>query len=170
MADNGYFSAIRDRETISKDGFLCYACLVGKPASEQSTDHRYCQSCHDFLTKDAELMDSHERGKWKPKRGNDSPHNATESVSQNVIEACQGVQKLNKVSPHGEGVLARTKTKTTKTVTFKKAVGRPVLILPVAEIKTMADEGAGVTDILRYLTAQGVQVSRRTVYNVLVEQ
>ena len=46
---NRYFDIKRDRAIIKASGFFCQTCLVGKPASEQSPDKRYCQGCYDFL-------------------------------------------------------------------------------------------------------------------------
>ena len=47
--------------------FYCHACLMDKPANEQSPDPRYCQGCFDFLTKEAELLPGGKRPSWKPK-------------------------------------------------------------------------------------------------------
>jgi len=46
------FSCERDREIIAAGGFFCIGCLIGKPASEQSSNPRYCQSCREFLLKE----------------------------------------------------------------------------------------------------------------------
>lgn len=59
-----YFSSDRDRTIIEARGFFCKACLVGKLASEQSPDPRYCQGCYEFLSAEVKLLG---RGK-KPSR------------------------------------------------------------------------------------------------------
>lgn len=47
-----YFDIQRDHEIIAAGGFLCGACLVGKPANAQSSDPQYCQDCYDVLHND----------------------------------------------------------------------------------------------------------------------
>ena len=46
---NRYFDIKRDMAIAKAGGFFCQACLVGKPAGEQSPDGRYCQGCYAFL-------------------------------------------------------------------------------------------------------------------------
>jgi len=65
--EEGYFSIKRDLEIVRDGGFMCFACSVGKEASEQSPDKRYCQGCYAFLLAEAALL-SPNRGKpsWVP--------------------------------------------------------------------------------------------------------
>ena len=51
------FDIKHDIEIENAGGFFCEACLVGKPADEQSPDPCYCQGCYDLLNaeKKAEL-------------------------------------------------------------------------------------------------------------------
>jgi len=63
----GYFSARRDREIVANGGFFCQACLVGKPAGEQSPDPRYCQGCCKFLFEEAEFLPDGKRPRWIPR-------------------------------------------------------------------------------------------------------
>ena len=68
MANKGFFSAQKDNERIAAGGsFFCNACLVGKPAVEQSLDKRYCQGCYDILLNEASLLPvgSKKQG-WQP--------------------------------------------------------------------------------------------------------
>jgi len=67
VSNKGYFSTERDREIEKAGGFWCHACLVSHSATEQSPDPRYCQSCYDFLLKEAELLAGTKRPKWIPK-------------------------------------------------------------------------------------------------------
>jgi hypothetical protein len=59
----GYFSIKMDMTFPC----FCSACLVGKTANEQSPDPRYCQSCYEFLLKEASLLDGSRRPAWIPK-------------------------------------------------------------------------------------------------------
>ena len=64
----GYFDSKRDRAIIEAGGFFCLGCLMGKPASEQSPDPRYCPGCFKFLSKEAEMLTStgQRTASWKP--------------------------------------------------------------------------------------------------------
>jgi len=65
--NRNYFDIKGDLEIINAAGFFCHACVVGKPASEQSPDPRYCQNCYEFLLKEVELLPASKRPKWIPK-------------------------------------------------------------------------------------------------------
>ena len=54
MSEN-YFDIKGDLEVINASGFFCHACVVGKPAEEQSPDPRYCFGCYELLLKEAGL-------------------------------------------------------------------------------------------------------------------
>lgn len=60
-----YFDIKRDRAVIETNGFFCQACLVGKPAGEQSPDKQYCQGCYDFL-QDGEKAVEPSKDYWTP--------------------------------------------------------------------------------------------------------
>jgi len=51
-----YFDSSRDRQIIADGGFLCASCLIGKPASDQSDNPRYCHGCFKYLLCEAELL------------------------------------------------------------------------------------------------------------------
>ena len=72
--NSNYFSAARDRAIIEAGGFWCHACLVGKLASEQSPDPRYCQGCYEFLLKEAELLGRVKKPSWAPVAGYTGRH------------------------------------------------------------------------------------------------
>lgn len=61
-------------------GFFCEACLGVKTVDERSQDPRYCQSCYDFLTKEAELLLGSKHPAWLPKP--EKPSVEPEPVSQ----------------------------------------------------------------------------------------
>lgn len=91
------FSAVRDREIIEAGGFLCKACLVGKPISEQSPNTKYCVSCYEFI-KEAEQVDN-----WKLKTTLDTSPNTdkTSPVRKNkAIRASSKESHPRKVKPH----------------------------------------------------------------------
>jgi len=62
-----YFDIKRDIEIEKAGGFFCHACVVGKTASEQSSDPRYCQSCYEVLKVEAEMQPTNRRAAWMPK-------------------------------------------------------------------------------------------------------
>jgi len=77
-----YFDIKRDNEIEKNGGFFCHACVVGKPASEQSPDQRYCQGCYEFLLHEASLLNPRNRPRWVPRAAE---------------QAREGAQKVNKV-------------------------------------------------------------------------
>lgn len=64
ITEEGFFDNEYDKTIIEAGSFFCSACLVGKPAVEQSPDSRYCQGCYEFLLKEAEMLDSGKRCRW----------------------------------------------------------------------------------------------------------
>ncbi len=62
-----YFDIKCDLEIIRTGGFFCCACVVGKPAEEQSPDPRYCRDCYELLLKEAKLLPVKKRPGWIPK-------------------------------------------------------------------------------------------------------
>ena len=55
MTEN-HFAIKGDLEVINTIDFFCCACVVGKPADEQSSDPRYYYGCYELLLKEAELL------------------------------------------------------------------------------------------------------------------
>ena len=77
-----YFDIKRDLEIINNDGFLCEACLIVKPLSEQSEKNtRFCESCQQF-------MDS-----WKLQDSESSPPNIAQKASERTQGQYGGVTK-----------------------------------------------------------------------------
>ncbi len=104
---SGYFSTKRDTEIVAAGGFWCFACLVGKPAVERSPDPRYCQSCYEFLSKEAETLKAGGQrvGDWKPKTPvGDAPQTACEAlpVSESVVS------KIAYEENHTIGIMKRS--------------------------------------------------------------
>jgi len=60
------FDIKREKEVIARGGFWCHGCLVSQPASEQSSDSRYCHGCFKFLSDGALLIEKHKKPGWAP--------------------------------------------------------------------------------------------------------
>jgi hypothetical protein len=160
----GYFSAEHDREVIEAGGFFCHACLVGKPAVEQSPDPRYCQGCYEFLMHEASLLDQRSRPKWLPRH-----------TKQGEISG----EKTNKVSGVGVSIMATVKGKKTEVAIIHPAVSaRPTTKrgpkhrdLPVDLIMQWAGEGMGSKKITAKLKAEyDITVGFRTIARILSGQ
>jgi hypothetical protein len=64
----GEFDSKRDKELIAAGThFWCDACMIARPLDAQSPDPRYCQGCHDFLLKEAEISHPSRRPSWYPR-------------------------------------------------------------------------------------------------------
>ena len=81
-----------------------------------------------------------------------------EKVVQKVKDKGLGEEKEERV------VFAQPKTDK------EKVIGRPVLDLPAERINALYSQGLSVTKIMAQLKAEGVKVSRRTIYNVIAGQ
>jgi len=60
------FDIKKDIEIENSGGFWCHGCLVGKTASDQSDDPRYCHGCFKFLSDEALLIEKHKKPGWVP--------------------------------------------------------------------------------------------------------
>lgn len=49
VAITATFDIKKDIEIVNAGGFFCQGCIVGRPASEQSPDPRYCKSCYEII-------------------------------------------------------------------------------------------------------------------------
>ena len=139
--------------------FFCEACLIHKPKDDMSADSRYCQGCFDFLTEETGILgvrgDNRKRSGWMPK----------DDANKRCAKTPKEVATLK--TPHSE-VFAHPDNENRKPGAISG--GRPALDLPVEKIKTMSDGGMKASEIARQLKADGIKVSRRTVYNVLAGQ
>ena len=62
------FDSKRDKELIAAGThFWCQGCLIAHPLDARSPDPRYCQGCHDFLLKEAEMSHPSRRPSWMPR-------------------------------------------------------------------------------------------------------
>ena len=161
MSSNYEYFEKAYRSELAQAGthFFCEACLIHKPKDDRSADSRYCQGCFDFLTEEAGILDgrgdNRRRSGWIPK----------DDANKRRAKTPKEVATFK--TPHSE-VFAHPDNENRKPGAMSG--GRPALDLPIEEIKTMSDNGMKVKEIVRQLKADGIEVSRRTVYNVLAGQ
>lgn len=82
------FDSQRDKEIISAGGFFCQACLVGKPADDQSRDPRYCLGCYEVLLQEAEALvasGNKHRPSWIPKKEKAEKSATKESIGSTIM-------------------------------------------------------------------------------------
>jgi len=151
-----YFDIQRDIEIETTGGFFCQACVVGKPASEQSPDPRYCLGCYEFLLHEASLLNPRNRPRWVPRAAE---------------QAKIGTQKVNKVEEDTSLIMSPINDQKSKVdiirpetpkVTFAKR-GPKITELPDDLIRQWASEGVGSKAISTRLKAKGYFVSYKTI-------
>lgn len=147
-----YFDIKRDIEIEKAGGFFCHACVVGKPASGQSPDPRYCQSCYDLLMGEASLLPSNKRPKWIPKaeKEQEKPIQVVDDVVLNMSPINSEKNKVDIINP------------VTPKVTRSKR-GPKFTELPDDLIRQWASEGMGSKAISTRLKAEGYDVSYKTI-------
>jgi len=150
------FDIKRDIEIVDAGGFSCYACLIGKPAIEQSPDPRYCQNCYELLMKEMAMLNPRDKPKWVPKN--------------QKLQAKIKPEKVKHISPYPRIILS-TVNEQKITVDKKKPTtpkrGRPQILLPEAKIKEMHLGGMGAKAIANHLKVKGLNISYRTIYRYL---
>jgi len=154
MLNNGYFDIRCDIAIVNAGGFFCKACLVAKPVAV-SPDPRYCQTCYDFLLREA-AMDTRRRGDdWKPKKA----HKKAAQVAGDMrgIMSPLESKKIEVDIIHPPGATR---------VSGKR--GPKHRSLPEDLIMQWAGEGMGSKAIAARLKAEyGVKVSYKTIQRVL---
>ncbi len=160
MPNNGYFDIRRDVEIINAGGFFCEACLVGKPAAEQSPDPRYCQDCYDLLLREAERLPGVKRPVWIPK------HQKPKKTGQNQYQ----------VSQQGSRIMSPLESKKIEVDIIDPADATRASVkrgpkhraLPEDLIRQLAGEGMGSKAIVARLKAEHrVKVSYKTIQRVI---
>jgi hypothetical protein len=152
MPNNGYFDCKQDNELIATGThFWCQTCLIARPIDDQSPDSRYCQSCYEFLLKEAEMLPGNKRPAWIPKK----PEKAGKKQYPILGYPTLIMAGINNKENH-------TCQKHTE-----DGRGRPSLDLPIDLIKKLQDAGCGVTEIRRQLKDKGIKVKERTLYRIL---
>lgn len=157
MRDN-YFNIKRDIEIEKAGGFFCGACLVGKPATEQSSDPRYCLGCYDFLLKEAEMLPAKSgRPEWIPK---------AREISKEVAG----------VAEHTPQIMSTVASKKIEVDIIKPSVAARAVLkrgpkhkaLPQELVKQWAGEGIGSKGIASKLNNElGIKVSYKTIQRSL---
>jgi hypothetical protein len=134
---NYHFDVKQDIAIINAGGFFCHACLVGKPAKDQSPDPRYCTYCCKFLLEEQGGAIS-----WKP-------------LLKHYDKQEAGT-KSEEVSNHVPPVMSQD---------CKVKQGRNNL--PEDIIIKLHDEGLSSRTISNRLEARGVKVSYKTIQRLL---
>ncbi|GAH69498.1 unnamed protein product [marine sediment metagenome] len=155
------FDIKQDMAIVKAGGFFCQACLVGKPASEQSPDERYCQGCYEFLLEEAKMLVTarQKRPEWVPKK---TLRKSTKEVAQ--------------VSDYMRKNMATVEDEKSKVAIIPPSVapakvakrGPKPRALPVELITQWASEGIGYKRIAARLKVEcGIEVGFRTIARVV---
>ena len=155
------FAMNRDREVIEASGFWCEACLVGKSASDQSPDQRYCQGCYEFLLKEAEILAGHAKKDWIPRKP---------TATRGKTIAKTTADKVPSIPQDAGGIMSTVEHKKSEVdiiqpvtpVTIGKR-GPKFTELPEDLIKQLAGEGMGNKTIATRLRVKGYSVSYKTI-------
>ena len=138
--------------------FFCHACLDDKPATEASPDPRYCQSCYDFLAKEAELITGGKRPAWIPlnsKIGHQKPIQVSGDVALNMSTVVSKKSEVDIIHPPVAKVTREKRGPKKKS-------------LPRELIKQWAGESMGSKAIATRLKAEHrVVVSYKTIQRIL---
>jgi hypothetical protein len=86
----------KEKKNMSNEEFWCRTHLTYRPKSERSPDARYCQACYDFLTKEAEMLDSKRRPDWIP--------DPVKYPVSNALQELRNCDKAGKGTIMGDGV------------------------------------------------------------------
>ena len=155
------FDVKQDMAIIKAGGFFCQACLVGKPASEQSPDERYCQGCYEFLVVEAKMLviTRRKRPEWVP-----------------IKTLCKSTKEVAQVSDYMRKNMATVEDEKSKVAMITPSVaptkaskrGPKPKALPVELITQWASEGIGYKRIAARLKVEcDIEVGFRTVARVV---
>lgn len=185
MTNNKYFDIKRDNLIIKAGGFFCSACLVGRPASEQSADNRYCQNCYEFLLAETKLLENKRSPSWLPKTTTNKlkekkshPSPTLEPALSRPAQALQGKTRCNIIPPiviDTPAIMATLESPKITVALFQPSVsskasnkrGPKHKALPVDVIRQLASQGNGSKKIAATLKTQGVKVGFRTIARML---
>jgi len=165
MSEN-YFDIKCDLEIVRTGGFFCCACVVGKPAEEQSPDPRYCYTCYKLLLKEAEMDTRRQGNAWKPINPAPKPIRVgkkTAQVSRDMRTIMSPLEnektEVDIIQPPTlSGVVMRTGAKS----------GPKHKQLPQELIIEWASEGMGSKAITTKLKGEhGIHISYKTIQRVL---
>lgn len=129
---------------IAESTFFCHACLEDKTEADMSPDSRYCQSCHEYLLKEAAMLPASKRPAWIPR--------TPRPIATTSFSAPQGVENsqnsCNEIITGG-----------------RHRVGRPCAGLSIEQIGSLRAEGYSLRGI-----ADKLKVSHMAVKRALVRQ
>lgn len=143
--------------------FFCQACLMEKPASENSPDPRYCQGCYDFLLKEAE-MDTRRgnRDDWKPV----NPCYKAKNGGEKTAQVSTGIRRIKSTLEGGNIKVDIIGATGASRATGKR--GPKFRQLPEELIRKLAGKGMGSKAIATRLRKEcEVTVSYKTIQRVL---
>lgn len=170
MPNEDYFSCKCDRAIIGAGGFYCQACLMGRPAGEQSPDPRYCQRCYEFLLEEASLLHPTKRPKWIPKT---EVIGIPQQCSNAFLDAENNkpmeihTDKQKEVLLHTKDVTSHAYQNPTLGRPKTNIGGRPKKDVPVELIHKLSEEGLSIGRIVKELKRQGQSISAMTISRVL---
>ena len=151
-----YFSELY-RPELAKAGthFFCHACLVHRPVDDRSPDERYCQQCFEFLSDEmaAAKKNNQKQAAWWPEASDKCAKNTDEIANKETLPTRLFAQPDKAPEPPDSGLK-----------------GRPVMSLPMEKILAMFASGEKVPDIKKQLEAEGIKVSRRSLYYIKAGQ
>ena len=84
------FDIKRDIEIEQAGGFFCHACLVSKPAGEQSPNPRYCQGCYADLKTENTVVNDLPKDYWSKDGLFFVHYNQKWGVDKNLATVCLG--------------------------------------------------------------------------------
>jgi len=159
-----YFDVKQDIQIINAGGFICQACLVGKPAAEQSPDSRYCQGCYEFLLGEAKMLTDRHHHDWIPMIPEKAPE-ANKIAKQSVVVVGEGSQIMSTLNDKKSEVDI-IQPSVAKVTRGKR--GPKQQALPQELITQWASEGMGSKAIATKLRKkQDITVSYKTIQRVL---
>jgi len=155
---NNYFD-------IERDNLLpcfCQACLVGKPVDDMSPDPRYCQSCYDFLLKEAEIDSSRRQANWKPIL----PHKETEKEGKKAAQVYPDIRTIKSTLEDEKTTVDLIQRSVRKKLSARR--GPKYRVLPESIIRQLNDDGMGAKAIATQLKHKhNTRISYKTIQRFL---
>ena len=133
----------------------CHTCFRDFPLAAMSADSRYCPECFDFLSDEmaAAKKNNQKQAAWWPEASDKCAKNTDEIANKETLPTRLFAQPDKAPEPPDSGLK-----------------GRPVMSLPMEKILAMFASGEKVPDIKKQLEAEGIKVSRRSLYYIKAGQ
>ena len=141
---------------------FCHTCFRDFPPAALSPDSRYCLECFDLLTDEAQQAkeNNKKRADWWPEVA--APEKQPKKkCAKNVLKKAH-----KETLPTGLFAQPDSALKTPD----GGLKGRPVKDLPVERIMEMFADGAKIPAVMKQLQAEGIKVSRRSLYYIKAGQ